>query len=96
MLEASIERKFVRYCRRLGVMCIKQNPNWYKNIPDRLVLFPGPSTHYFFLELKRPGKVPNGGQKKFGENLVKRGFPYYWADTFEDAVAILEEERVFS
>lgn len=89
-LESSIEREFVRYCKSHGAVCLKQNPNWYKNIPDRLVMLPGHRA--FFIELKRPGEEPRPGQRKMLRRLQRMGHKAYYADSLHDAKMIFNAE----
>jgi hypothetical protein len=94
MLESSIERKFVRWCKSQGLIALKLNPNWYRNIPDRIIVFPGNPGAAIFLELKRPGEEPRPGQVKRLRQLKKLGYNAYHADTLNKAKAIVEEYYV--
>ena len=89
MLESTIERKYVRWCRTCGVIALKLNPNWYKSIPDRIVVIPGGMC--FFLEFKRPGEKPRKGQYKRMRQMRRMGFKVFWADNLEDAIQITED-----
>ena len=82
MLESGIERDFTTYVKENGGMCIKQNPNWYRGIPDRLIVKCG---RCIFIELKRPGEKPTPLQHKRLANIKVHGTPAYWCDTLEQA-----------
>jgi hypothetical protein len=88
MLESEIERKFVNFIKAKRGLCLKQNPKWYRGIPDRLVVMPGGCC--FFLELKRPGETPTALQLKRLRAILNRGIPAYHADTLEQAISIYE------
>ena len=92
MFESMIERKFVRYCREQGIVTLKLNPVWYRNIPDRIVIFPGDLC--FFLELKRLGEKPRPGQVKRIRRLRKMGYTVHVADSLEKAKQLVEENNL--
>lgn len=54
-----------------------QNPGII-GAPDRLILVPG--GHALFLELKRPGEVPNPHQLAYMTQLRNMGFRVRWTD----------------
>jgi hypothetical protein len=87
-LETQIEREFVNFVKRKGGLCLKQNPKWYRGIPDRLVVMPG--GFCFFLELKRPGETPTPLQLARIDAIMGRGIAAFHADTIEEAIAIYE------
>jgi len=89
--ESDIERKFGQYVRSNSGLYLKQNPAWYANIPDRLVVLPG--DRCFFLELKAPGYKPRSGQRKFARSLTKRGISVYWRDDLEAAIELYERVK---
>ena len=86
--ESDIEHKFGQYVRSDGGLYLKQNPAWYVNIPDRIIVLPG--SHCFFLELKAPGHEPRPGQRKFARSLTKRNISVYWRDDLEAAIELYE------
>jgi Holliday junction resolvase len=52
MLEKSIERRVVDYCREHGILCYKfVSPN-QRGVPDRILVLPGGQV--IFVELKAP------------------------------------------
>lgn len=93
-LESDIEREFARWVKAQGGLCIKQNPAWYVNIPDRFVVAPG--GYCAFIEFKRPGGRIREGQKKFARRLNERNIPAYFVDNVEDAKRIYENIAALS
>jgi hypothetical protein len=91
-MESKIERDFFKYVKGRGGLCLKQNPSWYVNIPDRLIILPGDKC--FFLEFKAPGETPNPGQVKFARSLTKRHISVYWRDDLEKAIALYEQKAL--
>lgn len=91
MLESQIEREYTRWVKTEGGLCLKQNANWYCNIPDRLVLLP-PGIG-FFLELKRPGQGLRAGQDKRRASILRKGIPSYFADDLEYAKWLYHQYR---
>lgn len=94
MLESQIERDYVKWCKGGQILTLKQNANWYANIPDRLTIIPDGGA--FFLELKRHGETPRSGQVKRLALLERMGYRAYWADSLEDAIAITQLEYVLT
>lgn len=93
MLESKIEREYVLWCKSCGILCLKQNANWYANIPDRLVII---NSHCFFLELKRPGETFRPGQLKRASVMRERGFTVYLADNLDRAIEITLGEMILA
>jgi len=98
MKESQIEHDFYDYVRTRGGWLLKQNPAWFANIPDRLVL-----THnggHGLLELKRPGEEPTPGQLKVMRRLRAKGHSVEWADSLEKAkahyIGLCEQEQWLS
>lgn len=50
-LESTEEKKLLDWVKKQGGICIKLPSQWYRGIPDRLVLLPGGRA--IFVELKR-------------------------------------------
>lgn len=90
-LESTIEKDFVRWCRSNGLITLKLNANWYRNIPDRIVILPGSPNRSFFLELKRFGERPRPGQLKRFRRLRKMGYNVYVADSLTKAIEVVEK-----
>jgi hypothetical protein len=87
-LESKIEKDFVNFVKKKGGLCLKQNPKWYRGIPDRLVVMPG--GFCFFLELKRPGETPTPLQLARIDAILSRRIPAFHADTLDEAISIYE------
>lgn len=93
MLESKIERGYVRWCKSHGMLCLKQNANWYANIPDRLIII---GSHCFFLELKRPGEDFRPGQLRRAKVMRERGYTVYLADDLDRAIEITLGEMLLA
>lgn len=93
MLESKIEREYVRWCKLHGMLCLKQNANWYANISDRLVVI---GCHAFFLELKRPGEDWRPGQLRRARIMRERGYTVHLADDLDRAIEITLGEMLLS
>lgn len=87
-LEKPVETDFYDYVKSKGGICLKQNPSWYANIPDRLILVPG--GWGFLLELKAYGKEPRPGQYNMLRKLNKQRIPAHWSDDVDEAIEIYD------
>jgi hypothetical protein len=92
-LESDIEKAFVRWCRVNHVVSLKLNPNWYRSIPDRIVVLPHPYNASIFIEFKRPGGKFRRGQLKRLRYLRRLGYAAYMCDTLERAIGLVTEYR---
>ena len=63
----------------LGGVCWKWVSPMVKGVPDRICLLPG--GHIFFVEVKSEGRILDGAQCRRANDLKKRGFRSYIADT---------------
>lgn len=72
MLEKQVEAHLVARVKALGGEAYKFTSPARRNVPDRLVLWPGGRAE--FVELKAPGKQPTAGQQREHARLWKLGF----------------------
>lgn len=56
-------------------------------VPDLIILWPGRCAG---LELKAPGQRPTAAQLDIGEQMQSLGHLWGWADSVDDAIAILK------
>jgi hypothetical protein len=89
MLEKTVEDHLRDEIKAMGGVCWKLPAQWYRNIPDRIVLLPG--SKLCFIELKRPGKKARDGQKRMGKILTELGFNWAVLDTKEKVNTYLEK-----
>lgn len=88
MLERDFENRFVRYANSLGHLCLKLRIDGIDGFPDRTILT---VRGVFFLEFKRPGGVLRPQQRKWKKILTGLGFTFGIVESYEDAVAALEQ-----
>lgn len=81
--EASREQSVRRWCKTVGIDCVKfgniNDTGW----PDRIYLFPDGTVA--FIEWKAPGKKPTTQQDRKIERLRSRGFKVEVFDNVEGA-----------
>lgn len=70
--ERKIEKFLVKEVDRLGGLCVKFPPLFFRGFPDRIVLLPGATIA--FVELKAPGEKPTLIQRNVQARLRKLGF----------------------
>jgi hypothetical protein len=88
--EAPIERRVMAYGRDvLGLRSIKMKLQYDAGWTDRLWIMPFGRT--LWMEFKKPGGPRTKLQAERHEYLASMGHDVVTVDTFEDAVAILEE-----
>jgi hypothetical protein len=78
-LERDIEAYFVRRVKGIGGEAYKFTSPSRRNVPDRLVLYPGGFVE--FVELKSPGKKATAGQLREHQRLLDMGFPVFVLDS---------------
>ena len=78
--ERVIETYLFSQCKKIGAMCVKQEPRYNAGIPDRLVMYAGLAV---FVEVKRPGGTPTERQDKYHDRLGKVGMGVVVIDTKE-------------
>lgn len=81
--ERKIEKFLVKEVERLGGLCVKFPPLFFRGFPDRIVLLPGATIA--FVELKAPGERPTLIQRNVHARLRKLGFRVEVLDS-KDAV----------
>jgi hypothetical protein len=79
--EWRIESRLKKGVERLGGRCDKFVSPGRRNVTDRIVLMP--IERVYFVELKKEGEEPNGGQLREHARLRKMGFKVYVLDSFE-------------
>lgn len=88
MLEKTIERKIVAYCKANHIW--QQKLLGKKGMPDRIFYLPcGAAT---FMEFKRPGEDLDILQELCCDKLKDLGFPVYTCSNYEDGIKFLQEE----
>lgn len=71
-MEKQIEKYLVNEIERLGGLCIKFPPLFFRGFPDRIVLMPG--ALIVFVEMKDKGKKPTRVQLMTHDKLRSLGF----------------------
>lgn len=71
-MEKQIEKYLVNEIERLGGLCIKFPPLFFRGFPDRIVLLPG--ALIVFVEMKDKGKKPTRVQLRTHDKLRSLGF----------------------
>jgi hypothetical protein len=71
-MEKKIEKYLVEAVERLGGLCVKFPPLFFRGFPDRIVLLPGGVV--VFVETKAPGVSPRLIQGKVHARLRGLGF----------------------
>lgn len=71
-MEKQIEKYLVNEIERLGGLCIKFPPLFFRGFPDRIVLLPG--ALIVFVEMKDKGKKPTRVQLRAHDKLRSLGF----------------------
>lgn len=86
--EETIEKKFVKKAKELGVICYKFEVVGTKGAPDQMCLIPGGGIVFF--EFKRPGggKVSHH-QEEFIKSLQKIGQQAFVVDSWEEPLNII-------
>ena len=89
MLEKDIEAYLVKRVKDLGGIAYKFTSPQRRSIPDRLCLLPG--GFVFFVELKAPGKKPDGHQEREHERLRTLGCNVFVISTYEQVDEYVKE-----
>lgn len=71
-MEKTVEKYLVNEIERLGGLCVKFPPLFFRGFPDRIVLLPG--AVIAFVETKDTGKKPRPIQERVHAKLRKLGF----------------------
>lgn len=71
-MEKIVEKYLVNETERLGGLCVKFPPLFFRGFPDRIVLLPGAAIA--FVETKDTGKKPRPIQERVHAKLRKLGF----------------------
>lgn len=91
MRESTIERGFCEAIERLGFLCEKFKSPGRRNVPDRMVSLPGPTT--VFVEFKAPGEPLRSGQERDHNRRRSLGFRVYVVDSPASRQELLYEIR---
>lgn len=95
LLEADVERHFVRRVEAIGGKAPKYKTPSRRSAPDRIVMLPRPVRPFTaFCELKRPGECATPAQRREHRKLRRLGYSVLVLDTLEkcDAYCDLVEE----
>ena len=93
MRENSVEKAFIKACKRHGIRQHKWTTPNAPDAPDRIVFLYATTV---FVELKRPGEEPTVTQVMEHNDLRELGFSVYVVDTTRgsrELVARLKEEH---
>ena len=71
-MEKTVEKYLENEIERLGGLCVKFPPLFFRGFPDRIVLLPG--AVIAFVETKDTGKKPRPIQERVHAKLRKLGF----------------------
>ena len=82
VLERDIEKGCVRWVEQFGFHCFKLNMLGYVGFPDRIIF--GPEKFILFVEFKRPGKQPDGSQRRIHKMLRRFGFEVWVMDNIDE------------
>jgi hypothetical protein len=91
LTEKRVDAQFVALLKARGLTSIKLTTlGRYGSVgwPDRLVLLPGGRA--VFAELKAPGAKPTALQLRRLNELCDFGFPAWWFDSADDAIAFVD------
>lgn len=89
MRESYIEKVLVKEVKKYGGWALKLPAVFVSGLPDRMCLMPG--GRVFFVELKAPGKKPDGLQPYIHKKLRKLGFIVYVIDNPGKAKELIKE-----
>ena len=81
-MEKDEEKYLIDQVERIGGMCIKFPPLFFRGFPDRIVL--APVAIIVFVETKARGKKPSLIQRKVHARLRRLGFRVEVLDNHED------------
>lgn len=87
VLESSIERKVVKWCKEHRVLTTKLNGFGSRGKPDRVFWMPGGKA--VLAEFKRPGGKMTKLQIHNAECFQDLGFDFYTFDSAERAISVL-------
>jgi hypothetical protein len=75
MKESTLEKRLKVAVKESKGLCLKMPSQWYRGIPDRLILLPG--GRVYFVELKTLINETSTHQKYYQLKLTKLGFNTY-------------------
>lgn len=85
--EKKIEKYLTEEVEKLGGLCVKFPPLFFRGFPDRIVLLPG--ALIVFVELKAPGEKPTLIQNKVHTRLRLLGFRVEVIDSKEEVESFI-------
>ena len=91
MLEKQIEAKFLKECKKLGWLCLKQNVIGRRGYPDRLIVTN--KGRYIWVELKTDKGVLSEAQKNAIEELRKHEAEVHICYGFDAAFKVLKDHN---
>lgn len=92
MREIKIEKYLNDKVKSIGGLCWKFTSPGTRRVPDRLCILPNGRTIY--IELKRPGEVPEPLQSKRHKQLRDRGHTVYVIDSLQGVDDFIKGVRV--
>lgn len=88
--ESDIEKDGTKYAESRGWYVMKFISPGKRAVPDRLYLRTKNGVfRTVFIEWKRPGEEPTAQQYKRGRDIKATGAEWYWADSLEDVIDVL-------
>lgn len=91
MIESKIEKYLTDKIKSIGGLCWKFVSPGTRGVPDRLCILPNGRTIY--VELKRPGEVPEPLQSKRHEQLRDRGHIVCVIDSLKGVDDFINEQK---
>lgn len=89
MRESAIEKTLKKAIDKIpNVLQRKNNPQWDKGVPDRLILLPHGKV--IWVELKAPNKTLRATQKLYKSKLERIGHIVVVVDSLEDVKKLIE------
>jgi len=88
VLERDIERKVVKWCRGVGLICVKLTPTGQTGWPDRAIILSG--GRILWIEFKRPGGVISPKQQWVHEQLRRFGHRVEVCDDADKIIKIIK------
>ncbi|HZK56784.1 MAG TPA: VRR-NUC domain-containing protein [Clostridia bacterium] len=91
MLEKKIENELKKQIEQIGGRAFKFLSPGNNGVPDRMILYKGKC---YFVELKKPGEIPNKLQKAVHRKFKKLGFDVYIIDSLTKVGDFINEVHI--